>query len=334
MFSFFTGGGSGGDTSGSQNPSHRHRPVSAAIPDTPGTDDPSSTLSPGSGNNPPPSQSFINLRSLAPLSNSRIILASGSPRRSEILSTLLPRFDVVVPVEPEDRPGRTETPMEYVVRLARAKCMEVYTRELDVRDDAGRDLGLVVAADTVVCSWSGEIMGKPLSRRHNVEMLKSLRDGPTGGIGPDSARTTTTSAIPGLEGGDRDAAIMARLRGESSGVWCRVYTGVAVMKPLDSARDPGYALECVVDETGVVFDPNMPDDVIEAYVGTGHGDDKAGGFGIQGLGSILIDRIEGSADNVVGLPLRQTLKLIETVMTIEELDEEELEAANADVYAM
>lgn len=62
----------------------------------------------------------------------------------------------------------------------------------------------------------------------------------------------------------------------------------------------------------------MTDELILAYVKTRDGNDKAGGYGIQTAGSILIERIEGSYDNVVGLPLRATLKLIESVMRPEE----------------
>jgi len=76
--------------------------------------------------------------------------------------------------------------------------------------------GLIIAADTIVISNSGIILEKPRNEAHHIQMLKMLRD-----------------------------------EGEH-----KVCTAVAVMKPLESAKDPGYVLETHVEETLVKFDPN------------------------------------------------------------------------------
>jgi septum formation protein len=94
-----------------------------------------------------------------------------------------------------------------------------------------------------------------------------------------------------------------------------VYTAIVVMVPLASARQPGYAMDTHVEETDVRFDSEVTDELILAYVRTREGADKAGGYGLQGLGSILVEKIDGSYDNVIGLPLKATLKLIEKVLS-------------------
>lgn len=134
----------------------------------------------------------------------------------------------------------------------------------------------MIAADTVISTSLGQILEKPRSETHHFEMLRQLRDGNNG--------------------------------------WHKVYTAVVVMAPLESLMDPGYAMETYVEETQVKFDPSVTDDLLWSYVRTREGADKAGGYGIQGTGSILVEKIEGTFDNVVGLPLRATLQLIEKVV--------------------
>ncbi|KAF2493835.1 Maf-domain-containing protein [Lophium mytilinum] len=142
--------------------------------------------------------------------------------------------------------------------------------------------GIILAADTIVVSHAGVIMEKPRSEVEHVRMLTTLRD-----EGPH-----------------------------------RVYTAVTAMRPLENAIDPGYVCRTHVEETVVKFDAAVSDELILAYVKTREGADKAGGYGLQGTGSVLVERIEGSHDNVIGLPLRSTLRLIELIMQPEdELDD-------------
>lgn len=110
----------------------------------------------------------------------------------------------------------------------------------------------------------------------------------------------------------------------------KVYTAVVAMSPLVSARDPGYALESHVEETGVVFGSDITDEEILAYVRTREGADKAGGYALQGAGAVLVDRVEGSWDNVVGLPVRATVRLIGKVLRRREDEEGVVEEGEED----
>lgn len=249
---------------------------------------------PGSGpagaSGPPPSprglvprRTFaLDLPALNMVRGKRVILASKSPRRKALLAQIGLRDAEVIPSTfPEDLP-KSLSPFEYVLQTATNKSLEVYRREIN--SDKGEP-ALIIAADTIVVSHSGEILEKPKSEVDHINMLTTLRD---------------------------------------TGIH-KVYTAVAVMAPLESAKDPGYALETHVEETAVKFDSAVTDALILAYVKTREGADKAGGYGIQGTGSILVERIEGTFDNVVGLPLRATLQLIEKVMQPDEGEEDQFE---------
>ncbi|KAF2458151.1 Maf-like protein-domain-containing protein [Lineolata rhizophorae] len=218
----------------------------------------------------------LNLPALNIVRGKRVVLASQSPRRKQLLAQIgLTDVEIIPSTFAEDL-SKTLSPLEYVLQTASKKAMDVYEREIN--NTVKGEPTLIIAADTIVVGHYGDILGKPKSEKDHIEMLRRLRDG-----------------------------------GEH-----KVYTAVSCMTPLESAREPGYAMETHVEETLVRFDPSVTDDLILAYVKTREGVDKAGGYGIQGIGSILVERIEGTFDNVVGLPLRATLQLIEKVMTPEE----------------
>jgi len=221
---------------------------------------------------PPP----LSLPALNQLRGSRVVLASASPRRRQLLAQIgLTKIDIC-PSKFAENLDHSLGALNYVLETASAKAHDVYRAEINNRERG--EPAIVIAADTIVVSHAGRILEKPKSEADHIATLKMLRD-----------------------------------EGEH-----KVMTAVAVMKPLESAVDPGYAMETHVEETTVKFDPTVTDELILAYVRTRDGNDKAGGYGIQTAGSVLIERIEGSYDNVVGLPLRQTLKLIEKVMEPEE----------------
>jgi MAF protein len=113
---------------------------------------------------------------------------------------------------------------------------------------------LVIAADTIIITQRGLILEKPRNEVDHIMMLKALRD----------------------QGSHK------------------VVTAVAVLSPREDARAPGYNMETAVEETKVVFDEAASDELIISYVKTREGVDKAGGYGIQGMGSLLVKRIEGS----------------------------------------
>lgn len=184
---------------------------------------------------------------------SRLVLASASPRRRELLALLGRPFEVVA-VDVDEEPRHGEAPEALVERLARTKAAAA-TQQVGPR-------AVVVGADTVVVV-DDRVVGKPADA--------------------DEAR-----------------AVVAALAGRSH----RVITGVAVR------RDDVEACDI---ETTVVRFRSMTDGEIAAYVATGEGRDKAGAYGIQGIGGRFVERIEGSYHNVVGLPLTLVERLLDEV---------------------
>ncbi|KAG2341170.1 Maf Ham1 [Suillus weaverae] len=220
------------------------------------------------------------------LTNKRVVLASASPRRKEILQTLGLAPEVVPSTFAENLPFSSfEDIHEYPVSTATQKAVEVYQRLLTDAPDDPPDL--VIGADTVVFTHAlpsttiememgvrQELLEKPSSKEDNMRMLMDLN----GGV-------------------------------------CEVVTGVSLVYPILSA--PGYEIKSI-DERTLVFFGDNPDYVLKAYADSEEGLDRAGGFAVQGRGNLLIRKIDGDFHNVVGFPGASFFKLLDILVEEEE----------------
>jgi septum formation protein len=179
----------------------------------------------------------------------RLVLASASPRRRELLAAAGLEFEVDV-ADVDERPVTGDAPPTYVLRVARLKAEAVAARRPD-RPVLGADTAVVVGQ---------QMLAKPADALDAARMLEQL-----------------------------------------SGRVHEVLTGVAL-----AFRGQTYA---EIDKTTVWFSKLSPEE-IEWYAGSGEPLDKAGGYGIQGLASRFIPRIEGSYTNVVGLPIATVVQLL------------------------
>jgi septum formation protein len=177
----------------------------------------------------------------------RIVLASASPRRRELLRLIAPEFDVVVPEVAELTAG---DPGEVVAENARRKALAVAERNPDA---------LVVGCDTEV-ALDGAVLGKPED-----------------------------------EAGARDR--LERLSGRAH----EVLSGVAVAA--------GGGVEVEVARTAVAF-RSLSAAEVDAYVASGEWRDRAGGYAVQGLGSALVERVDGDLSTVIGLPIPALSRMI------------------------
>lgn len=141
--------------------------------------------------------------------------------------------------------------------------------------------------------------------RRKVAAVARLRPGATC-IGADTI-VVVDGAILGKPSSRADALVMQRqLRGR----WHEVHTGLA----LQDTRG-GRVLEAV--ETTAVRFHDWDDAVLQRYVDTGEGDDKAGAYAIQGFGAMLVEEIRGCYFNVMGLPVQRLVQLLRALHDVE-----------------
>lgn len=182
-----------------------------------------------------------------------IILASGSPRRQEILKNI--GFEFTVEKSDADETIKDGIKPEFAaMQLSLLKAA-------DVAKNKGSN-ALVIGADTIVVSPDGKIMGKPHGKEEAHQMLEIL-----------------------------------------SGKKHSVITGVSVVRAFDAKCESFFV------STDVYF-KKLTETEISWYLATKEPYDKAGAYGIQGLGTILIEKICGDYFNVVGLPVSKLIDVL------------------------
>lgn len=201
----------------------------------------------------------------------KIILASSSPRRRELLAQIGLAFEVWTS-DVEERASAV-WPGDLVEKLSCLKAEAVLEMLTDIRGKA-----LVIGADTVVAQ-EGQMLGKPSNRTEAAEMLRRLsgriHEVYTGVTLLYKGTSDTGTAVIG--GGDAEAA---DARGAGGRICRKVFHEV----------------------TRVSLYP-LTEEEIRRYVSTGDCMDKAGAYGIQGYFARFVKQIEGDYNNVVGLPV-------------------------------
>uniref|UniRef100_A0A7S0RUK1 Septum formation protein Maf n=1 Tax=Pyramimonas obovata TaxID=1411642 RepID=A0A7S0RUK1_9CHLO len=205
------------------------------------------------------------------LASKKLVLASASPRRAELLTNLGLKFDVVVSTF-EETLDKASFPnaADYAKETATHKAIDVTGKV--IRESGEPDM--VIASDTIV-ELNGQILEKPDGHDGAYKMLSGL-----------------------------------------SGSKHKVHTGVVLILP--KAVDPSTGKSPLVysfTETTLVEFATLSHEAIEGYIASGEPMDKAGAYGIQGIGGSFVKGIQGCYFSVMGFPIHrfsaEVVRLIE-----------------------
>jgi septum formation protein len=187
----------------------------------------------------------------------KIILASSSPRRKEILENANVKFDIIKS-EIDEVILDNELPSQVVMRLAFEKCIDIAVKHRE---------SLVIGADTVVV-LDDIILGKPKDIDEAIAMITQL-----------------------------------------SGKTHQVITGISLINLSANKKIIDYVV------SNVKFKDLSAED-IKDYIQTNESLDKAGAYGIQGYGALLVEEIQGDYFNIVGLPISRLSDLLKQHFSI------------------
>ena len=183
----------------------------------------------------------------------KIILASQSPRRKDLLQQVGLKFEIDPSNYEEDMSLKME-PLKLVEYLSLGKAKDVAERHKDA---------IIVSADTIV-TLDGEVFGKPKTA-------------------------------------ERAKYVLCKFSGKAH----TVLTGFTI---IDTETNKQITKSV---ETKVYF-KSLSEKEIDAYIATGEPLDKAGGYAIQGLAALFIEKIEGDYFNIVGLPIFPLMEALKT----------------------
>ena len=182
---------------------------------------------------------------------SKIVLASASPRRHELLGRIgITEFDIRIPEVEESFPEGL-TPQQVVEHISREKAAAA--AKLCTDDE------IVITADTMVF-LDHERLGKPRAEADALRMLTALQ-----------------------------------------GRHHTVCTGVTVRR--------GTQIITEAETTRVYFRSATKEELL-AYIATGEPMDKAGSYGVQGKGALLVEKLDGDFFNVMGLPVLRLSRML------------------------
>mmetsp|Transcript_4062 Transcript_4062/g.7868 ORF Transcript_4062/g.7868 Transcript_4062/m.7868 type:complete len:230 (-) Transcript_4062:900-1589(-) len=204
------------------------------------------------------------------LNEMNLVLASASPRRSELLKGLGLKFNVIVSTFEETLDKAAfPNPADYARETATHKAIEVTGKAM--RDGEVPDL--VIGADTIV-DLDGVVLEKP-------------------------------------DGYDGAYSMLSRLSGNKH----KVHTGVVLVLPkaIDPATGKSPLVYSFSETTSVEFDVLTPE-LIKAYIESGEPMDKAGAYGIQGIGGSFVKSLNGCYFSVVGFPIHRFSKEVVTII--------------------
>ena len=185
------------------------------------------------------------------LNGKRVILASKSPRRKELLSLICDSFEVM-PADIDESVPQNVAAEEAAEYISIQKAFAIDSEDV------------IIACDTVVIV-DGKILGKPSDRQNGFEMLSELSG-------------KTHSVISGV---------------------CIRYKGESVS----------------FSQKSLVTFYELSDEEINDYLDSGEPFDKAGGYGIQGLGSLLVKEFSGDFFNIVGLPVARLRRSLSELLS-------------------